>query len=98
MSRWVLALVGIGFAVAPVRAQPRPLWEIDTVVDAKRLYGVLWVGFSPDGKTLIAQVEDRGMNTRNERLLAWDTATRAEKFSAALGESGWGVWHKRSCA
>jgi WD40 repeat protein len=98
MSRWVLALVGIGFAVAPVRAQPRPLWEIDTVIDAKRLYGVLWVGYSPDGKALVAQIEDRGMNTRNERLVAWDVATRKEKFSAALGESDWGVWTMRSIA
>ena len=99
MSRWILALVCFGFALTPVRADPKPLWEIDTVSDAKRLHGVLWVGFSPDGKTLVAQVEDRTLNDRNERLIAWDAATRKEQFRSTVAEDLLGVgWNKRSNA
>ena len=56
MSRWLLALVGIGFALAPLRADPKPLWEIDTFPDARGFHPVQWVGFSPDGAGLASAV------------------------------------------
>ena len=86
MLRWVLALVALGFALAPVCGdEPKPLWEIETAADAKRISDVPWIDYSLDGKTLITQVEDSTDGTYKGRLVAWDAATRKQKFSVGLG-------------
>jgi WD40 repeat protein len=84
----VLALVALGFALAPVRAaDPKPLWEIDTT--AKGETSVLWVEFTPDGKTLLAQIEERtGAGAGRERLVARDVKTREERVLAGMSSRG----------
>jgi WD40 repeat protein len=88
VSRWVLALVGIVFAIAPARAQPRPLWEIDTAANAKKVNTIQWVAFSPDGKTLLAQCEERDTDGTRERLVARDVKTHEERVLAGMSARG----------
>ena len=88
MSRGVLALVAFGFALTPVRADPKPLWEIEAFPDAKGLHEVQWVGYSPDGKTLTAQVVEKydgDTLTITRRLFAWDVTVRKEILNHKLG-------------
>jgi WD40 repeat protein len=82
MSRVTLAVCAALLAVAPARAaEPQPLWEVRAAVPEKRAREVNWVGFSPDGKTLVAHVAfQRGAS----RLFAWDAQTRKEKFALEL--------------
>ena len=92
MSRWILAVVAFGFTFASVRADPKPLWEIDTVIDAKRRQEVRWITFAPDGKTLVAQIADASKPQDDLypiSLSVWDVATRKEKLNAKLGEQGY---------
>jgi hypothetical protein len=99
MSRWLLAVVVFGFACAPLRAaDPKPLWEVDTCADPKHRTMVVWVGFSPDGKTLVAQVEDGSLENVSNRLIVWDFATRKEKFNVGVGTSNRFHWNKRANA
>jgi WD40 repeat protein len=91
MSRWLLALVAFGFSLAPVcSADPKPLWEIETFPNAKKPHDVRWVGYSLDGKMLIAQVDenmdrdDYGDST--SRLFVWDVETRKEQQNLKLGK------------
>ncbi len=85
MSRWLFALVSLGCALAPVRADPKPLWEIEAAADQKRVSDVPWIDYAPDGRTLVAQVEDSATDTYKGRLVAWDTANQKQKFSVDLG-------------
>ncbi len=85
MSRCVLALVVLGLALAPVRgADPKPLWEIATAKVELPLHEVWWVGYSPDGNTLVAQVVHDGRFPPVERITVWDAATRKEKSHVDL--------------
>lgn len=91
MSRWILALACSGFVLAPVRADPKPLWEIDTFPDPKGWHPVRWLGFAPDGKTLAAQITDESNRedvSSSYRLLAWDAATRKETLNHKQGARG----------
>lgn len=89
MSRGILALVALGFTIAPLRAaDPKPQWEIETFPHAKQLQLVRWVGYSPDGTTLLAQVEDefsREDARYTSRLFSWEVATRKDKLNLKLG-------------
>ena len=90
MSRWIVALVAFSFALAPLRAaDPKPQWEIDTFPNSKRMQLVRWVSYSPDGKTLLAQVEDECAfdDIRcTSRLFSWDVANQKELLNLALGK------------
>lgn len=86
MSRGVFALVALGFALAPARAaDPKPVWEIDTLPVGKEFTFVQWVGFTHDGKTLAAQIEKPTGETTTSQLLAWEIATRKETLNHKLG-------------
>jgi WD40 repeat protein len=88
--RGTLALLAFGFALAPARAaDPQPVWDIDTFSDGKGIHDVRWVGFSPDGKTLVAQVlEGHGRTFPAEKhcLFTWNVATRKESLNQKLGD------------
>lgn len=84
MTRSLLAACAALLATTPARsADPLPLWEIDTATEKLRPLEVSWVGFSPDGKNLVARVVFRGLT---ERLMAWDVKTRKNLFDVDLGE------------
>ena len=86
MTRLLFAILVAHLVIAPIQAaDPLPVWEIDVSPDPERLHPVRWVGFSPDGKSLVSLVEITGQEKRTECLFAWDTTTRKEKFSLDLG-------------
>lgn len=89
MSRYALALVVSGLTLLTAAgADPQPLWEIKAARDTTAFRPVDWVGYSPDGKTLVARVDDSRRSPQfdelKERLVAWDVATRKEKFAIEL--------------
>jgi WD40 repeat protein len=92
MRRVLLSLAAVLLSVGSVfAADPQPLWEPDTTTDKLRSLEVVWLGFSPDGKTLVARVyyvtqkKDQFKSPYIARLLAWDTVTRKEKFNLDFG-------------
>jgi hypothetical protein len=73
MSRLLLALALLVCASAALGADPKPLWTIDAKADLKKQVQIRWVGFTPDGKSLIARADPDGL----ELVGVWDTGTRA---------------------
>jgi WD40 repeat protein len=100
MLHRVLALVALGLVLAPVRAaEPKPLWEIETTPKARLLHLVRWVGYSPDGKMLVAQVADEGadepLTFLSHRLFVWEVETHKELQKIELTSHrahGWGMY------
>ena len=87
---------GTAFAHA---ADPQPLWEIDCasldIAQEGDKTSVQWIGLSPDGKIVVAQIAYRrvvkgftGVEYK-EYLVAWSSATHKELWRVALGAGGW---------
>jgi WD40 repeat protein len=94
MSRVTLAVCAILLATGPTRAaDPQPLWEIDTARPMLLPGKANWLGFSPNGKLLVALLEATpqrekdapGFSRNVWRLVAWDTTTHKETFDVDLG-------------
>ena len=91
MSRWVLALVAVGFALAPVRAvDPKPVWEIDLGPGPKPKLKPWagWVAFAPGDSALalVVECETEKFGTRSYKLRVWDAKTRKERFASDLDD------------
>ena len=64
------------------------MWEVRTGTAEREPFGVTWVGLSPDGKRIVARFIVGGKQGRSEeRVAAWDAATRAQVFDIRMG--GW---------
>lgn len=84
MSRWLLALVSLGFTLAPLHAaEPKPLWEIETAFAESKSHWVEWLGFSPNGKLLVSRVS-APIPGGPARATVWDVETRKENFHVDL--------------
>jgi WD40 repeat protein len=95
MSRPVLAAcaVLVGLTRAPA-ADPAPLWEIDVPGAADPLTAPGWLGFSPDGRAVVAVLVREGSVAEEyaHTLRVWDAGTRRERFTADLGKSRTPSW------
>lgn len=81
MTRTFLAVcVALGAATAARAADPQPLWEVDAITAETRVIAVQWLGFSSDGKLLIARAQFRTAKETHNQLVAWDIQTRTEKI------------------
>jgi WD40 repeat protein len=88
MARVLLAACAALLVAVPTRAaEPKPLWEIPaTGGDRSATPG--WLGYSPDGKAVVAVVVREGAAEPREykyQLRVWDARSRKERFSAELG-------------
>ncbi|MBA4067028.1 MAG: hypothetical protein C0501_25620 [Isosphaera sp.] len=95
MSRPVLTACAVlfGLSAAPA-ADPAPAWEIDLPGAGDRGTAPGWLGFSPDGRAVVAVVvrESPGGEEFVYTLRVWDAATRKERFTADLGKGRTPTW------
>jgi WD40 repeat protein len=105
MRRAFLSLAAVLLSVSTIfAAEPQPLWERDTTTDKLRSLEVGWLGFSPDGKTLVARVyyatdnKDTFNSPCPTRLFAWETVTRKEKINLDFGTIDRITTHFGTCA
>lgn len=95
MSRAVLAACALLVLSVPGRAaDPTPLWEVDLAGGDKSNIPA-WVGFAPDGRSVIAVVAREAPSPVPEytyKLRVMDTATRKDKFTADLGRGKNPLW------
>lgn len=72
MSRRFVALALLAFTSAAHGAEPKPLWSIEVKADHVEDVRVYWLGFTPDGTSLIARSGTRAIGL----VGVWDTETR----------------------
>lgn len=95
MSRAVLAACAVLTLTVPARAaDPTPLWEVDLAGGDKTNLPA-WVGFAPDGRTVVAVVAREAPSPVPEytyKLRVLDAASRKDKFTADLGRGKNPLW------
>lgn len=89
MYRLAVSLVAVAALAAGAAAQPRPVWSVD-IADKKAPWtDVVQVGFSPDGRTLVAQTAaprpDLPGLTADAALWGFDAGDRRELWRQNLG-------------
>jgi WD40 repeat protein len=97
MTRLLLAVSALLLSICFTHAaDPQPVWEIDTSTERIEPHGVNSVGFTMDGKKLIARVmlmqrseREKGLAEAFERLVVWDIATSKEELLVELGPMSW---------